>query len=109
VHCTLQPKKGKNGKYRSPTEVLSRLRFFPGEGETRLCHTFGPASETLSGGEAQRVKLVKETGKLKRGHRRYILDEPTTGLHLADIKHLLDCLKYLVDSGHRLIVIEHNM
>ena len=69
----------------------------------------GQAATTLSGGEAQRVKLSKELSKRSTGRTLYILDEPTTGLHFADIEHLLKVLSKLVNSGNTVIVIEHNM
>ncbi|VAX20602.1 Excinuclease ABC subunit A [hydrothermal vent metagenome] len=69
----------------------------------------GQSATTLSGGEAQRVKLSKELSKRSTGRTLYILDEPTTGLHFEDIKKLLEVLNKLTESGNTLIVIEHNM
>ncbi|HXB92544.1 MAG TPA: excinuclease ABC subunit UvrA [Puia sp.] len=71
--------------------------------------TLGQSAVTLSGGEAQRVKLGTELGKKDTGKTFYILDEPTTGLHFEDIRHLLDVLNKLVDRGNTVLVIEHNM
>jgi excinuclease ABC subunit A len=69
----------------------------------------GQQATTLSGGEAQRVKLSEELSKRDTGNTIYILDEPSTGLHFQDIQHLLDVINKLVDKGNTVIIIEHNL
>ncbi len=69
----------------------------------------GQSALTLSGGEAQRVKLANELAKRSTGKTLYVMDEPTTGLHFADVKQLMDVINRLVNQGNTVVMIEHNL
>lgn len=112
--------KGKNIAEILNMDVYEALSFF--ENHTKIARILqtlhavgldyvklGQSAVTLSGGEAQRVKLAKELGRAATGRTLYILDEPTTGLHFADIQRLLDVLHRLVNTGNTVVIIEHNL
>jgi len=100
-------------------DIAGALRIFAGRPAARALQTLadvglgylrlGQSALTLSGGEAQRVKLAKELSRHGTGRTVYILDEPTTGLHFADIRDLIGVLSRITDAGNTVIVIEHNM
>ena len=93
--------------FRNQQRIATKLQVLEdvGLGYIRL----GQAATTLSGGEAQRIRLAAELSKRGTGRTMYILDEPTTGLHTADVHKLLNVLQRLVDAGNTVIIIEHNL
>ena len=95
------------GYFENQPKILRKVQMLNDVGLDYI--TLGQHATTLSGGEAQRVKLAEELSKRDTGKTLYILDEPTTGLHFQDIQHLLDVLNKLTDKGNTVLIIEHNM
>ena len=93
--------------FRGHNRVTVKLKLLLDVGLDYLC--LGQSATTLSTGEAQRLKLATYLGAGKRGRTLFLLDEPTTGLHFSDILKLLDCFDALIDVGHSLVVVEHNL
>jgi excinuclease ABC subunit A len=95
------------GFFRGQTKVQARLKQLIDVGLEYL--QLGQPANTLSAGEAQRLKLAAHLSEASRSRTLFILDEPTTGLHFADVVTLLDCFESLLSVGHSLIVVEHNL
>jgi len=93
--------------FSAQTRIHDRLRILQQVGLGYIA--LGQQATTLSGGEAQRIKLSKELARRATGRTLYILDEPTTGLHFEDVRKLLEVLHALVDHGNTVVVIEHNL
>jgi excinuclease ABC subunit A len=93
--------------FRGQTKVQTRLKRLMDVGLDYV--KLGQPANTLSGGELQRLKLAAYLLQSKKGHSLFLMDEPTTGLHFADVVQLLDCFDALIDTGHSLIVVEHNL